>query len=282
MTDPDSELENLKKRYERERRARREAESIAENVTAQLYATGQELEVLNAELGRTNDELQEVNRSMRDFVAIASHDLRNPLTSIIGYSEMLTGQWERLTEEARREFVAVIRRQGGHLNHLVDDLLTVSKIEAGALDVHADVVKLGNVMSQAIEGFTQRASTLTVEAPADLVALVDPEHLYRILTNYVTNAFKYGAPPVAVEARAAGEWAEITVRDHGVGVPAEFLPRLFGRFSRSQDAATQAQKGSGLGLSIVRGLAEANGGDTWYEPNEPSGSCFGVRLPRPV
>src|SRR5688572_14038846 len=113
---------DLSRRLSRERRSRREAEAIAERVTRELYATTVALEELNTELSRTNEELQAVNQAMRDFVAIASHDLRGPLTSIIGYAELLALQWEALTEEQRREFVAVIHRQGRHLNNLVEDL----------------------------------------------------------------------------------------------------------------------------------------------------------------
>jgi signal transduction histidine kinase len=282
--DPDDvsqqEPDALRKKLKREQRARRDAEAIAERVTGELYATTRQLEALNAELGRTNDELQAVNQSMRDFVAIASHDLRGPLTSIIGYGQLLDSQWDALQDDQRLEFLRVIRRQGTHLNALVEDLLTVSKIEAGALDVHAEVVRLHEALRQSISDFAARASEITVDAPMDLAALVDPEHLYRILNNFVTNALKYGKPPVHVRAFDAGEWVEIHVCDNGNGIPLDFVPRLFARFARAEDEVTRSQRGSGLGLSIVQGLAQANGGNTWYEPNQPNGSCFAVRLPK--
>lgn len=274
------ELERLKKRYDRERRARRDAEGIAERVTGELYASMLELERLNHELTRTNDELQALNRSMRDFVAIASHDLRGPLSSILGFAAMLSQRWKEMPQEQIVEFLTIIRRQGEHLNRLVEDLLTVSKIEAGALDVHAEVVRLRDAMQEAIDDFTQHAAEIILDVPSDLSAVVDPDHLQRIIVNFLTNAIKYGKPPVEIEARDAGEWVEIRVRDHGLGVPVEFVPRLFGRFARADNESTRAQAGTGLGLSIVVGLANANGGETWYEANEPNGSCFAVRLPK--
>ena len=114
-------------------------------------------------------------------------------------------------------------------------------------------------------------------APLDLLA--DRRHLGRILDNYLQNAFKYGEPPVRIDATQVGDMVEVRVLDHGTGVPAEFVSRLFSKFARANTASTKAQQGTGLGLSIVRGLAEANGGHVRYEPNVPHGSCFFVQLP---
>jgi signal transduction histidine kinase len=278
MTDQD--FERLKRRLERERRARQEAEAIAERVTGELYATGQQLEHSNSELVRTNDELQAVNQAMRDFVAIASHDLRGPLTAIMGFAAAMTRRWDKIPEEQKLEFIATIQRQSEHLNYMIEDLLTVSKIEAGALDVHRDVVRLREAMTDAIEIFKQRSSDIQVVSPPGLTAIVDPDHLRRILVNFVGNALKYGAPPVEVEASDHSDWIEIRVRDHGSGVPEDFRTRLFSRFARSDEARASGVSGTGLGLSIVQGLAQANGGDVWYEPNEPSGSIFALRLPK--
>jgi signal transduction histidine kinase len=265
----------LKRRLERERSARQQSEAIAERVTAELYQT-------TLALKRTNEELQAVNQSMRDFVAIASHDFRSPLTSILGFSGMLLSRWDTLGDEQRVEYIDVIKRQGEHLKRLVDDLLTVSTIEAGALDVHQEVVTLHDALRRAIDDFAQTAAQVELVAPDGLAVMVDPNHLNRILMNFVTNAVKYGEPPVEVKAVDCGDCVEIRVCDHGEGVPEAFVPRLFARFARADTEATRDQKGTGLGLSIVQGLARANGGETWYEPNSPHGSCFAVRLPKPA
>ena len=263
MTDEDV----LRRRLERERRARREAEEIAERVTAELYAS-------QGELRLANQELQGLNQSLRDFVAIASHDLRGPLTAIIGFASMMK-RGDAATADRRAEFVGVIERNARHLSKLVDELLTVSKIEAGALDIHAEVVALRDAIHHVIADYSARAGEIRVNV-VDARALVDPHHLRRILTNYVGNALKYGQPPVAVEATETDGWVDVRVRDAGEGVPDELVPRLFQKFARGRNS----QGGTGLGLSIVRGLAQANGGDAWYEANQPHGSCFAVRLPR--
>ena len=116
----------------------------------------------------------------------------------------------------------------------------------------------------------------------ELVAVVDPAHLTRILDNYVGNAVKYGDPPICIEAELVGDFVELRVRDHGPGVPPELVPRLFTKFDRGDTPATRATHGTGLGLSIVKGLAEANHGDARYQRNEPNGGCFVVRLPAAV
>lgn len=265
MDEPDPGL--LQRRLDRERAARHEAETIAERATAELYAS-------QGDLRRANAELRLLNDTMREFVAVASHDLRGPLTAVVGMASLLASRWEDIPPERRAEMLDVIVRQGHRLSRLVDDLLTVSKIESGALDAVAEVVALDRAVREAAADFADAEIRLTVDG---LAVVADPDHLQRILVNYLGNALKYGEPPVEVDARDAGEWVEIRVCDHGAGVPEELVPRLFGKFARG---AVSAQKGgTGLGLSIVQGLARANGGDTWYEPNQPCGSCFGVRLP---
>src|SRR5258706_10316861 len=106
MTEHD--VGRLQRRLEREQRARREAEAIAERVTAELYATGQQLEHANVELHRTNEELQAVNHTMRDFVAIASHDLRGPLTAILGFAAAMLRRWDRIDDTQKLEFIGTI------------------------------------------------------------------------------------------------------------------------------------------------------------------------------
>lgn len=275
-SDPDA-SPALARRLERERAARREAEAIAERVTRDLYESKSQLEVVNGALNRTNEELQALNQAMREFVAIASHDLRSPLTSILGLASTLRRRWTDVPDENRLEFIGIIERQGHHLARMVEDLLTVSRIEAGALVTHAEVVAVREALDAIVKDFGREMPEIHVTCD-EIEAIVDPDHLKRIVANYVGNAVKYGSPPVELEAHLAGDWVEIRVCDHGAGVPDELVPQLFGKFSRGEEG--RAKGGTGLGLSIVQGLARANGGDSWYEPNPPHGSCFGVRLPR--
>jgi signal transduction histidine kinase len=164
------------------------------------------------------------------------------------------------------------------LQRLVENLLTVSKIDAGAIVVDAEEFALSDAVRSVIDGLGDAASKVDLCAPPELVVRADPDHVHRIFTNYLTNALTYGAPPVAVKAAEAGEFIEVGVQDDGPGVPEDLAPRLFGKFARGEDS--KSREGTGLGLSIVRGLAQANGGDAWYRPVRPRGSCFMVKLPR--
>ena len=226
-----------------------------------------------------NLDLEAVNEAMRGFVAVAAHDLRSPLASIVGFSALLNESWGTLTDETRRKFVTTIERQSNNLAKLVDDLLTLSSVEGGSMTTRPEMIVLVEAINRCLESGAGDTSNVAVSCSSDLVVLVDPDHVARILDNYVQNALKYGGPPVKIEAARLGNVVEIRVRDHGPGVPLDFVPRLFSKFARANAPGDRAQKGTGLGLSIVSALAEVNGGETFYEANVPHGACFVVRLP---
>jgi signal transduction histidine kinase len=270
----------LQKRYARERQARAEAEAIAERVTGELYATVQELKSVNEQLDAVNRDLQAANQTMKDFVAIASHDLRGPVSAILGFASTMLQQWESFEDSDKRDYLAIIERRSQYLTRMLDSLLTVSRIEAGAIQVHREIIDVPAAINEVLEEFEDRADQVEVQCPDSLKCLADPDHLHRILVNYISNAFKYGAPPVEVIGTDNGEWVQLAVRDQGNGIPQEFAPRLFHKFARAETEASRIEKGAGLGLSIVSGLAQANNGEAWYETNKPCGSTFGVRLPK--
>jgi PAS domain S-box-containing protein len=226
-----------------------------------------------------NQDLQVANEAIRDFIAVASHDLRSPLVSIVGFSSLLNQSWETFSEQDRRKFVRSIDRQSHNLSRMVDALFTAASLEAGSLNASPELLGLAGAIARCLDEGSGDAVSVAVTCPPDLVVRVDPHHLGRILDNCVQNAFKYGEPPVSIEATRVGDIVEVRVRDHGPGVPPDFVPRLFGKFSRVDNAQAKAQQGTGLGLSIVRGLVEANSGRVRYEPNVPRGSCFVVELP---
>jgi signal transduction histidine kinase len=217
--------------------------------------------------------------TMRDFVAIASHDLRTPTAVITGYASMLTNKWAALSDDQKHQMVATISRQGVHLARLIEDLLTISQIEAAVIPTAPEELDLRERLAQLLHDLGAVGGEVPCDVPAGLRVYADPEHLRRIVTNYVRNAGIYGAPPVSLTARRVDGGVEIAVADSGPGVPPEFAPRLFEKFARADKKMSKATEGTGLGLSIVRGLARAAGGDAWYAPNEPTGSIFSVRLP---
>jgi len=278
--DTAAQLEQVRRRLAREKAARLEAESIAESDTRRLYDSIQELREMNDQVERTNRDLEAANQTLRDFVAVASHDLRGPVSAVLGFASTLSKKWDVLPESEKLEFLEIIERRGRFLSRMLDSLLTLSRIEAGALDVHREMLEADAVIARSLEDIgEERAAEVEVTCAPGLRLEADPDHVQRILVNYITNAFKYGRPPVLVEARNTGPYVEFVVRDHGEGIPPGFEDRLFHKFSRAETEVTRQEKGAGLGLSIVQGLARANDGEAWYEANRPTGSCFGVRLP---
>jgi PAS domain S-box-containing protein len=231
---------------------------------------------------KLSNALKRSNDSLRDFVAVASHDLRSPLVTIGGFTTILTENWAKLSEEDRLKQLGAIGRGVERLSRLTDDLLTSAKVEAGAEQARPEHLRLVTALASYLEAGREELATVAVTCPPELVAVVDPAHLTRILDNYLTNAFKYGEPPICIEAERVGGFVELAVRDHGPGVPPEFVSRLFTKFDRGVTPATRATQGTGLGLSIVKRLAEAKHGDVRYQPNEPQGGCFVVRLPAAV
>lgn len=262
-------------------RSRRIALGLAADMTADLRDRETALREANDQLDKLNNDLEHSNQGMRDFVSVASHELRTPITSVLGFSDIMTKNWEVIGDSEKQEFLGIIDRQARRLSRIVSDLLTLSNAEAGKIDVNKEVVGVRAAIEQAIEYYAQTAD-ITVSSPDDLKAVSDPDHLHRIVANFVGNAVKYGDPPFTVEAVDNGNWIEIRVGDQGDGVSEDFLPQLFDKFARAESHRASKHKGSGLGLSIVHALALANGGEAWYEPNRPKGSCFGVRIPKAI
>ncbi|MCW2949050.1 MAG: sensor histidine kinase [Thermoleophilia bacterium] len=218
----------------------------------------------------------EAERTTRDeFVAMVSHELRTPLTSICGFSTTMLEAWDSLADDEKRQYLGIICTQSERLSRLVSGLLTVSRMDSGAFETHPAQVQLAGVIEEVDREVGE--GRLGIECAPDIAVLADRDHLVQILVNYVANALRYGADPVELRAIERGEWIEVRVSDAGVGIPEAFAPHLFERFSMNHG---RELGGSGLGLNIVRVLAEAQGGSAWYEPNQPTGSCFVVSLKR--
>lgn len=224
-----------------------------------------------SEVTEASRQLERSATVMREFVATASHDLRTPLASVLGFARLLLDG--DLSPEEIRTFAETIHRNAERASRLVDDLLTLSQIQADAVLARPAVVSVAEVLQNAM---SEAAIDVVLDVPEGATVWADVHHFERILENYLVNAKRYGEPPVRVHVRETPAGVEVRVCDSGEGVPRDFVDRLFTSFSRADPSLST---GTGLGLSIVRGLAQANGGDAFYEPGEGGGSCFGVLLP---
>lgn len=232
----------------------------------------------HTELKRCREDFARLDRLEANFVAMASHELRTPLTSIQGAALTLARHGDALSDEGRRRSIDVIHRQANRLARLVDDLLVSSEIESGSLHHKPEVVTVGGVIADAAHDAGVHEG-IRARGELDLEVSVDRAHLRRILATFLANADRYGRPPIEVEVAAGGGVLQITVRDHGNGVPPEFRPQLFDRFAQASTGMTRTAVGAGLGLSVASGLARTAGGDVYYKAPVDGGALFGVRLP---
>jgi signal transduction histidine kinase len=230
----------------------------------------------------TGDRLAATNAAIREFLAMVVHEIRTPITVISGYATLLRDAPDTFTPAEQAESLSTILLQTERLRRLTDTLLTHEGLEAGAVHAEPQEVCIVEAIDSALAAAGPAAVDFKVHCDPGLTARVDPTHLQQALVNYATNALNYGGPPYTVTADREDDPAAVVIRviDEGDGVPVEFVPRLFSRFSRSEAARTRkGVRGTGLGLSIVAGLAHANGGDAWYEPGDPRGARFCLRLP---
>ena len=221
-----------------------------------------------------------IEMSKAQFLANAAHELRTPLASIVGFSELFADGFERMPEEAVQEGLAAIVRQGRRMSSLVSDLLDLTQMELGKTRLRIQPLTLSYSVEQSIaNAMPPGGHPVRVDVDRNLEVLADSKRLDQILTNLLTNAFRYGGPNVSVEASQRDGFVRLVVADDGPGVPEDLRPELFEPFSRALDV--QAKEGSGLGLAIVRSLVEAFGGRVAYEPGQPSGARFVIELRAP-
>lgn len=240
-------------------------------------------------LGDYTHELQVANRRLRragrvkdDFLANVTHELRTPLTAIAGFADTLINRWDHLNGRDARRFVRIIQRHAVRQQRLVDDLLMVTRLQAEVVDPRRVEIPLRDLVLDVVAELSREVDSVTVQAPGDVTGWADPDHIARILINLLTNAAKYGAPPIEVHAPVPlpDEPAEIRVVDHGPGIDDDFLPRLFSRFEQASSGDSRSSSGVGLGLSISRELARRNGGDLRHEATPGGGATFVVSLPQ--
>ncbi|WP_112268605.1 ATP-binding protein [Lentzea terrae] len=232
------------------------------------------------------EELRGLDRIKTDFVANVSHELRTPLTSISGYLELLVdGVAGELTDD-QREMTSIIQRNTGRLLRLVEDILTVGKIDSGQFQPSVEPTELGAAVEAVVESVEpaaiRKGITLVRQVgPDPILVLADPNQLDRALLNVLSNAVKFtrAAGSVVVRVRQVGAEARITVADTGIGIAQDELPRLFSRFFRSSLAIEHEIQGTGLGLAIVKHIVERHGGDISVASRPGEGTMVTIVLP---
>ena len=228
------------------------------------------------------DELRELNRMKGEFVAVVSHELRTPVTALIGYAKTLRQPEFANDAVMREEFLERMERQGDRLQRLVENLLTASRIESRQLPLALGRVLFEDLVREVIESLGTEAARVHVRLADDLPVLTtDRQLLSQVLQNLVDNAMKYSpdGSPCELEAIPRDDAIVFWVQDHGIGIPADELPRIFERFYQVDQSSTRTFRGAGLGLSLVQDLLEHLGGTIEVQSVEGEGSRFMVTLP---
>lgn len=253
------------------------------DITAAVKAEIERAELLERE-SHARQQAEEASRLKEEFLATVSHELRTPLNAVVGWSRLLrSGQLDR---DGAIHAVEVIERNAAAQRQIIEDLLDVSRIITGKLRINTQPVDLLLIIHAAIDAVRPAAEakeiriSTHIEAP-DPIVRADSERLQQVLWNLLANAVKFtpSGGKVDVYLEQHGPLAEIRIEDSGPGVPLEFLPRIFERFSQADGSSTRKHGGLGLGLAIVRHLVELHGGTVSAANREDGGAVLTVRLP---
>jgi signal transduction histidine kinase len=266
-------LVGLVRNEERARRSERQSRREAENA--------------HRLLSEQNRELRELDRLKDEFVSLVSHDLRTPLTSIVGYVDLILD--DPAISDEHRQYLAIVARNTDRLHRLVDDLLFAARLQAGRLELDLGDVDLVEVARHTVETLRPRAEAadvdLTLELDADLdgalAVLGEASRLGQLLDNLLSNAVKFtpGGGRVGVRISRREDRALVAVSDSGIGIPSSERDRLFERFYRSSTVSARQIEGTGLGLYITKAIVEAHRGRITVESQEGEGTTFCVELP---
>ncbi len=233
-----------------------------------------------------NTELQRANQHKAEFLANMSHELRTPLNSILGFSQLLLeGDGGDLTKEQQQD-VDIIAQNGRHLLALINDLLDISKLEAGKAQLYRGEVDVAALVNECVESVSSLAKTKQLELSATVAedvgrVFADGAKLKQVLLNLLGNAIKFTeAGSVRVSAERRGAELQISVRDTGIGVPPDDAERIFESFQQGKSGISGKYQGTGLGLAISRQLVEMHGGRIWVKSTPGHGSTFSFTIPQ--
>jgi signal transduction histidine kinase len=253
------------------------------------------IDAATAELKERYEQLKELDRMKSQFLSIASHELKTPITAMSGFLQVALRRVRRLGDgeaaapvaeglRAITEQLEVVYRQTGKLARLVDELLDVSRIQTGRIEFRyadVDLSELANEVATRMQ-LTTSTHAISVRRDSENVVTADRDHLEQVLNNLVTNAIKYSPTggTITIDVRPDGDGVRLSVTDQGIGIPEKELEAIFGLFYRSPDRAARDAAGMGLGLYISREIVVRHGGRIWAERGGVKGSTLNVVIPR--
>ena len=260
--------------------------TMAENLSDLYTSLEEKVSQRTHELAEAKDEAVAANKSKSEFVSVVSHELKLPMTSIKGYSDLMLAGATGPLNENQTSFLTTIRNNVNRMATLVSDLADISRIESGNLRLEPRSVPVWDVIDEVVTltktQVTQKNQTVTVDIPTELPkAWCDRNRLAQILTNLVSNANKYTQEggSIIVQAIRKNGMIQVKVQDNGHGMTPEDQTKLFSKFFRSADDKIREAPGTGLGLSITKNLIELQGGKVWFESEFRKGTAFFFTVP---
>lgn len=228
--------------------------------------------------------LEELNELRNEFVAVVTHDLRSPMTSISGYANLLIDAWDTTSDDKKIEYLQIIARNTEHLAQFVEDALQVARIEMGEYAFEIVEFDIRSLVQRALDEArgvnVNRRFEFTALGDIPLV-LGDADRHWQVLTNLLANAVKFSPAnePITVELSCDDEFVQVSITDQGIGIANDDLAKLFQKFGRVSQSTDEKVPGNGLGLYICKNLVEAQGGRIWCESSPGRGSTFVFTIP---
>ncbi|HLF26442.1 MAG TPA: GAF domain-containing protein [Anaerolineae bacterium] len=257
---------------------------LVERISAYAEELEQRVAERTRDLERAMAKAKEADQLKSQLLSTVSHELRTPLASIKGYVTTLIDYRDRLQEATQAEFLQIIDSEADRLRELVENLLDMSRIEAGVLRIHPEPTRLTPVVERALAALQPKLAgrAVTVDSLDALPDVrIDSTRIQQVLSNLIDNAAKYTPPgrPIAIRVAANDTQVTVGVHDQGPGISPEHAEKIFDRFYRIENAGIRSTGGIGLGLAISRGLVEAHGGRLWVESSAGQGSTFYFSIP---
>jgi signal transduction histidine kinase/pSer/pThr/pTyr-binding forkhead associated (FHA) protein len=269
------------------RRTNAELRQAKEEVLRWNLDLEQKVEERTREVVRKSEEIAKLNQQKDELMGMVAHDLRTPITAILGFTDVMTQHLaqedavERLGED-----VQIVQRISSEMSELLNDLLDVAKIEAGKITIVRERRPIRDLLCECYQTYLYLTEgknlKLLLDVPDDLLAVAhDARRIGQVLNNLLANATKFSrtGDTITLGARREGNVVEVWVADTGQGIPADELPKVFGRFQQTSTKATDGQVGTGLGLAIAKKLVEMHGGSIWVESKLGVGTRFAFTLP---
>jgi signal transduction histidine kinase len=242
-------------------------------------------ETFTRELQSSNREIERADRLKTEFLSSMSHELRTPLHTIIGFSELLAEELKSPLNDDQKRFIQHINRDSEHLLDLINEILDLSKIEAGRLELRRGTFNMAVAIEELLASIRphSEANVIRIETCLDATITLnaDPLRFRQILCNLVSNAIKFTPEGgrIYVDALRHDGFVEISVKDNGIGVPKDEHESIFEKFHQASETTRVVREGTGLGLAITKALVEQHGGDIWLESEPGKGSRFTFTIP---